>query len=70
MNLYTEVVNRGIPHANHFSDLYLPDTAEVRRLLRECGSQGTPFVNRVEGGIWLDVPFAYLPYWEEKARVL
>lgn len=68
MNLYEIVIQRGIPHANHYSDLYLPDTVEVRQLLKECGKAGSPFVNQVEGGIWLDVPFAYLPYWEAKAK--
>ena len=70
MNLYTEIVKRGIPHSNHYSDLYLPDTAEVRELCKQCDVRPNTFVNQVEGGIWLDCPFQYLPYWEAKAANL
>lgn len=27
----------------------------------------TTFTNQVEGGLWYDIPFAYLPAWEAKS---
>jgi hypothetical protein len=73
--LYDEVVKRGIPHADHYSDLYLPATEEVRILLLHYGhdrrgkhATATTFVNQVEGGTWYDVPFAYAPFWRDVAR--
>lgn len=68
MSLYDEVKARGIPHSSHESDLYVPDTQEVRELLQKYGRKGVPFVNQVEGGTWLDVPFAYQPWWDAKNR--
>lgn len=69
MQIYNEVVRLGIPHSNHYSDLYIPSTDETRQLLKDCGiTTARPFVNKVEGGIWFDVPFAYLPFWDKKAK--
>ena len=72
--LYDEVAKRGITHEHHYSDLYLPATEEVRMLLLHYGhhkrgdrSTPSPFRHQVEGGIWIDVPFAYAPYWRERA---
>lgn len=66
-DIYTECVARGIPTHNHESDLYIPATAETRQLLKDCGiTSATAFVNQVEGGLWYDVPFMFLPYWEQK----
>ena len=65
MGLYKDVVALGIPHTNHYSDLYLPNTDQVRGLLKKHDKRGSPFQNQVEGGTWLDVPFAYEPYWDE-----
>lgn len=69
-SLYAAVLACGIPHASHATDLYLPNTAEVRALLDFWPlnkSNARPFVNQVEGGVWLDVPFAYIPAWIAKA---
>lgn len=65
--LYEEVIARGIPHAHHESDLYIPDTPENRELVNRSGSTFTSFDNQVEGGRWLDIPFAYTPWWESRA---
>jgi hypothetical protein len=66
MSLYTDCLAAGIPWANHYSDLYIPATAQTRELLNKRGLTATTFINQVEGGIWLDVPFAYDPYWQSK----
>lgn len=67
MSIYKEIVARSIPHANHASDLYIPVTEETRALLKQFDiTTATTFINQVEGGLWFDVPFAYLPWWKER----
>jgi hypothetical protein len=67
--LFEAVLRDGIPYASHATDLYLPDSPQVRTLLGNYPTSqknARRFVNQVEGGIWIDVPFAYLPAWEAK----
>ncbi len=69
MTLFEEIVSRGIPYANHESDLYIPATDETRALVKQCRhSTPSAFVNEVEGGLWLDVPFAYDPWWQRRVQ--
>jgi hypothetical protein len=68
-SLYETILAAGIQHASHESDLYLPDTVEVRAILDGFPLEkrnATRFRNQVEGGTWIDVPFAFLPFWERK----
>ena len=71
-SLYEDVIALGIQHASHESDLYLPCTQEVIELLAKHGKKidgwnVQRFANQVEGGTWLDVPFAYKPYWDARS---
>jgi hypothetical protein len=67
VDLFNEIESRGIPYAKHYSDLYIPNTDETRALLKDRGMQYSYFRNQVNGEIWLDVPFAYDPYWDERS---
>jgi hypothetical protein len=70
VSLFSEVLAAGIPHASHESDLYLPDTPAVRQLLVKHPDwlrNVQRFSNQVEGGSWIDVPFAYDPWWEVRS---
>jgi hypothetical protein len=67
--LWSEVVRLGIPHASHETDPYIPVTDQTRELLKKfplSDGNKTTFTNQVEGGLWFDIPFAYLPAWEAK----
>lgn len=69
-NLFAEIKAAGIPCHNHESDLYLPDTAEVWRILEKFPghrANARRFFNRVEKETWLDVPFAFQPWWDIRA---
>lgn len=69
MELYTEIKAAGIECASHESDLYLPDTEQVRAILDKyplSKANATRFKNQINGQIWIDVPFAYLPFWERR----
>lgn len=70
-SLYQRIKAAGIPTAHHESDLYFPASKEALAILKEFPLQrqnATRFVNQVEGGQWIDVPFAFDPFWESKAR--
>lgn len=68
MSLYQQVIAKGIKHDNHESDLYIPYTEENMRMVKEADWSVSMFTNQVEGGTWLDLPFAYDPFWEAKPR--
>lgn len=69
-SLYQQLVAISAEIANHYSDLYVRYTPEVGKLVRRSGLAYSCFTNQVEGGCWIDVPFAYDPFWEgKKGRV-
>lgn len=67
--LFDEIKAAGIPHGSHESDLYLPDTAEVWRILEKFPTHRTNarrFFNQIHQETWLDVPFAFQPWWDRR----
>jgi hypothetical protein len=68
-SIYDACVARNIPITHHASDLYIPCTPETLELVKHFGHQAETFTNQVEGGLWLDVPFQYRPWWEAKQRL-
>lgn len=74
MSLYEEIKAAGIPVDNHESDLYFQDTEESRAILakhRPEDKNATTFINQAEphkGERWIDVPFAFTPFWEKRQR--
>jgi len=75
--LYDELKEAGIEIDHHESDLYVPNTPEARRILDRHPIEkknATLFgEHKVVGGrhvdkIWIDVPFAYAPFWRKKRR--
>jgi len=72
--LYRALVAAGIEIDHHESDLYFPATPEALAILakfpdkeesaRRFQNEAPPHV----GESWVDVPFAYLPYWEAKSH--
>lgn len=67
MSLYTDLIEAGQPVSNHYSDLYTPVNEVTRALIKRHRCVADTFINRVEGGIWFDVPFAFEPYWESRS---
>ena len=68
--IFDQVVAAGIPHHHHATDLYIPVNRQTTALIAAYAfkSNVTTFTNQVEGGLWYDIPFAYLPAWEAKAK--
>lgn len=69
--LYADLVAAGCKVDSHESDLYVEATPKARAIIRAHGSIGIPFTNQAPdgpGGTWLEIPFAYAPFWEKTIR--
>lgn len=69
MTLYDAIKAAGVKFASHETDLYIPATEQTRAILKQFPLQDmikTVFINQVEGGLWYDIPFAYIPAWQAK----
>jgi hypothetical protein len=74
--LYGELKRAGVPLANHESDLYFPATEVALGILRTFpleNGNATRFINQApphKGEQWIEVPFAFLPWWEKRQVTL
>jgi hypothetical protein len=66
MSLYQEACKAGLQMDSHYSDLYLLRTPTAIRLCQEHAAHWSTFTSQIDGKPWLDVPFAYEPYWAAK----
>lgn len=66
MTIYQSACLAGLQMDCHESDLYLRATPEAQRLVKECGAAATTFTSATDCQQWLDVPFAYDPFWEKR----
>lgn len=69
MSLYTELRDSGTEIDCHESDLYVPRTAENLTILARYPLQrgnAVTFTSQIDGKLWLDIPFAYDPWWEAR----
>lgn len=64
--LFQKVVAAGLEFDSHESDLYIKNSTAAHTILEEfpLNKKNTrTFQSKVDGGLWLDVPFAYEPFW-------
>ena len=68
MTVYEQVLNRGVEHDHHASDLYLKDGKQARQIIEgwEFAENATMFRSQIDGSLWWDLPFAYDPWWAAK----
>ena len=72
--IYQRATAAGIPMDHHESDLYLKDTPEARRILAEWRAESgrdefvTYFHDQETGEQWIDIAFAYDPFWVAKGE--
>lgn len=69
-SLYHCLVAMGIEVDHHESDLYFPASAVTLALLRRFPDQGKiakSFKSEIDGKRWIEVPFAFMPFWERRA---
>lgn len=53
---------------HHESDLYVRHTPLTVSIVRQFGANSSTFTSKVDGHRWLDIPFAYAPFWAKKAK--
>lgn len=65
--IYPALLKAGATMDNHESDLYVLIDDISRPILDQHSPMGaTKFRSELDGKLWMDIPFAYLPYWERK----
>lgn len=73
-DLYDEILKVTTPaeRDHHCSDLYVKHSPEVMQLIfrYKWSSSVTTFMDQTDPAraLWYDIPFAYLPYWEDLKR--
>lgn len=70
MSIYEEFKKAGVETDNHASDLYVPVNEATKKIISEYEfkSNVTTFVSNIDGKTWYDIPFAYLPFWDNKLK--
>ena len=72
MTIYQEMIEAGVKVSGYQSDLYVPVNEITREIVSNYKFRDvvTQFHNKVDGGLWFDIPFAYDPYWAKRiARI-
>lgn len=69
---YDRLVSAGCKIDHHESDLYVRHTDAADIIIRSAVSTGeicrpSRFIGN-DGKLWVDVPFAYAPFWRDKAK--
>lgn len=67
-NPYAELLAMGAELDHHESDLYAKLTPEVLALVKDTRWSYEVFTSQIDRKQWIDIAFAYLPYWEAKQR--
>lgn len=73
MSLYQDLVNAGVQIDHHQSDLYFEITKQSLAILEKYPDKkqiATKFVSQIDNKLWVDVPFAYLPFWKNKECII
>ena len=73
MNIYEQALKIMLPGEidHHETDLYLLVNERSRKLVEQYDYKNLVerFISNIEPHVlWYDIPFAYLPGWEEKNR--
>ena len=69
MTIYDQMLAAGVQINNHESDLYVPVTPETTAIVNgyKFKSNVTRFTSNIDKKQWYDIPFAYSPFWQNKA---
>jgi hypothetical protein len=71
MSLYQELKSAGCTLDSHESDLYVLDTKLARSILERytlARTSARVFVSALDGELWVEIPFAYEPWWTSRNR--
>jgi UDP-N-acetylglucosamine enolpyruvyl transferase len=66
MDLYDQLKETGAELDNHESDLYVLQTPETLTIVQASGMTYSTFVSQIDQKVWIDVPFAHMPWWRAR----
>lgn len=67
---YQELVNAGCEIDNHESDLQVKWSPEAERIVKESGWANEVFTSNIDGSKWIEVIYAYNPWWEARGMLV
>ena len=67
-SLYQILVAIGAEIDSHASDLYVKSTPRSIGLVQLSEKNYSTFKSNIDGETWIDIPFAYDPFWEMKLK--
>lgn len=65
-SIYDRLKEAGLELDHHESDLYVRATPEAYKLT--AGQPNRSTFRDSKGALWIELPFAYQPFWEGKKR--
>jgi hypothetical protein len=70
MSIYEKMKAAGVPIDRHESDLYVPVNDTTKAIIRDYELKDSVgcFLSCLDGKLWFDIPFAWLPFWEAATR--
>lgn len=71
-SLFESLKAANIPTDHHESDLYFKESLESLAILDlwpQEKSTARRFYSQVEREMWIEVPFAFVPFWDAKPRL-
>lgn len=66
MTIYEQLLEAGIAMDNHYSDLLVRATPEARAIVAGYEYKGQVSGYWFEGESWLEIPFAFDPFWRRR----
>lgn len=67
-SVYDAIKATGASIDSHESDLYAEATPKVLAIVKQSARTYSLFRSNIDGKQWVDIPFAYEPYWQAKPR--
>lgn len=71
-SLYDKLKAEGQQLDHHESDLYVKWTPEADAIIKAHGgpeaANARPFTSQIDGKRWIDIPFAYTPWWGKRQQ--
>jgi hypothetical protein len=67
--IFELIQEASIPFDHHESDLYIPANEQTCVLLDNMVRKPfgiTTFVSQIDGKLWYDIPFAYIPWMRDR----
>ena len=65
--LARQLTDANVETDNHESDLYVKGSERARKILIRSGWGFEAFSSALDGSLWYDVPFAYVPFWKARS---